>query len=104
MSAAHVHVRVAAEAYAIPVAHVVEVGEIGSLTSAPGSAGGNARAAQPDAREDDRDRIAPEAQDEATSAIYGMPRSAAERGADRILPLGGIAVELCGLSLSQVAA
>lgn len=44
------------------------------------------------------------AQDEATSAIYGMPRAAAERGSDRVLSLGGIAVELCGLSLREVAA
>jgi chemotaxis signal transduction protein len=40
MSVAHVHVRVGAEAYALPVAHVVEVGEIGSLTFAPGAAPG----------------------------------------------------------------
>jgi two-component system chemotaxis response regulator CheB len=34
------------------------------------------------------------AQDEATSAIYGMPRAAAEAGVDRVLPLGAIADEL----------
>ena len=35
------------------------------------------------------------AQDEATSAIYGMPRAAAERGVDRVLPLTEIGAELC---------
>jgi purine-binding chemotaxis protein CheW len=40
MSVAHVHVRVGAEAYALPVAHVVEVGEIGYLAFAPGAAPG----------------------------------------------------------------
>ncbi|MHB8468897.1 MAG: chemotaxis protein CheB [Gaiellaceae bacterium] len=34
------------------------------------------------------------AQDEATSAVYGMPREAAKRGAELILPLGGIATAL----------
>jgi two-component system, chemotaxis family, protein-glutamate methylesterase/glutaminase len=42
------------------------------------------------------------AQDEASSAIYGMPRAAAERGADRVLPLGEIAPELCRLTLRAV--
>jgi purine-binding chemotaxis protein CheW len=40
MSVVHVHVQVGAEAYAVPVAHVVEIGEIGSLTFAPGAAPG----------------------------------------------------------------
>jgi two-component system chemotaxis response regulator CheB len=39
------------------------------------------------------------AQDEATSAIYGMPRAAAERGVDRVLPLMKIGTELCRLTL-----
>jgi two-component system chemotaxis response regulator CheB len=39
------------------------------------------------------------AQDEATSAIYGMPRAAAEHGVDRVLPLTGIGTELCRLTL-----
>jgi two-component system chemotaxis response regulator CheB len=39
------------------------------------------------------------AQDEATSAIYGMPRAAAEQGVDRVLPLTRIATELCRLTL-----
>lgn len=39
------------------------------------------------------------AQDEATSAIYGMPRAAAERGVDRVLPLLDIGPELCNLTL-----
>jgi two-component system chemotaxis response regulator CheB len=34
------------------------------------------------------------AQDEATSAIYGMPRAAAERGVDLVLPLAEIATTL----------
>jgi two-component system chemotaxis response regulator CheB len=34
------------------------------------------------------------AQDEATSALYGMPREAAERGAAQILPIGEIAAAL----------
>ena len=37
MSTVHVHVRVGAEMYALPVAHVLEVGEIGDLTIAPGA-------------------------------------------------------------------
>jgi chemotaxis signal transduction protein len=37
MSDVHVHVRVGAELYAFPVKHVLEVGEIGDLTVAPGS-------------------------------------------------------------------
>ena len=39
------------------------------------------------------------AQDEATSVIYGMPRAAAERGVDKILPLTEIALELCTLTV-----
>jgi two-component system chemotaxis response regulator CheB len=39
------------------------------------------------------------AQDEATSAIYGMPRAAAEQGVDRVLPLTAIGTELCRLTL-----
>lgn len=38
------------------------------------------------------------AQDEATSAIFGMPRAAAERGATRVLALPDIAAELNGLA------
>jgi two-component system chemotaxis response regulator CheB len=38
------------------------------------------------------------AQDEATSVIYGMPRAAAERGVDRVLPLNEIGAELCHLT------
>ncbi len=37
------------------------------------------------------------AQDEATSAIYGMPRAAAELGAQRIVPLDAIGPLLAGL-------
>jgi chemotaxis signal transduction protein len=37
MSHVHVQVRVGAELYAFPVDHVLEVGEIGDLTIAPGS-------------------------------------------------------------------
>jgi two-component system chemotaxis response regulator CheB len=37
------------------------------------------------------------AQDEATSAVFGMPRAAAERGADLVLPLEGIATRLRSL-------
>jgi two-component system chemotaxis response regulator CheV len=33
----HVQVRVGSELYALPVAHVLEVGEIGALTIAPGA-------------------------------------------------------------------
>jgi two-component system, chemotaxis family, protein-glutamate methylesterase/glutaminase len=39
------------------------------------------------------------AQDEATSAIYGMPRAAAAVGVDRVLPLAEIGSELCNLTL-----
>jgi two-component system, chemotaxis family, protein-glutamate methylesterase/glutaminase len=39
------------------------------------------------------------AQDEATSVIYGMPRAAAERGVDRVLPLTAIGRELRKLRL-----
>jgi chemotaxis signal transduction protein len=37
MSDVHVRVRVGVERYAIPVAHVLEVGEIGDLSAAPGA-------------------------------------------------------------------
>jgi chemotaxis signal transduction protein len=37
MTDVHVQVRVGAEQYALPVAYVLEVGEIGDLTVAPGS-------------------------------------------------------------------
>jgi two-component system chemotaxis response regulator CheV len=37
MSGVHVQVRVGSELYALPVAHVLEVGEIGTLTVAPGA-------------------------------------------------------------------
>jgi chemotaxis signal transduction protein len=37
MSDVHVQVRVGSELYALPVAHVLEVGEIGNLTVAPGA-------------------------------------------------------------------
>ena len=37
MSDVHVQVRVGAELYAVPVAHVLEIGEIGELTAAPGA-------------------------------------------------------------------
>jgi chemotaxis signal transduction protein len=37
MSDVHVRVRVGAERYAIPVAHVLEIGDIGDLSVAPGS-------------------------------------------------------------------
>jgi two-component system chemotaxis response regulator CheB len=41
------------------------------------------------------------AQDEATSAIYGMPREAAKRGARLILPLGDIAGALTTVALER---
>jgi two-component system chemotaxis response regulator CheB len=41
------------------------------------------------------------AQDEATSAVYGMPREAAKRGAELILPLGEIAGVLMNLALER---
>jgi two-component system, chemotaxis family, protein-glutamate methylesterase/glutaminase len=44
------------------------------------------------------------AQDEATSAIFGMPRAAAEGGVDRVLSLTEIGVELCNLRSRVVAA
>ena len=44
------------------------------------------------------------AQDEATSVIYGMPRAAAERGVDLVLPLTEIAAELCTLTAVRRAA
>jgi chemotaxis signal transduction protein len=37
MSDVHVQVRVGAELYALPVTHVLEIGEIGDLTAAPGA-------------------------------------------------------------------
>jgi chemotaxis signal transduction protein len=37
MSDVHVRVRVGIERYAIPVAHVLEIGEIGELSAAPGT-------------------------------------------------------------------
>jgi chemotaxis signal transduction protein len=37
VSDVHVQVRVGAELYAFPVAHVLEVGEVGDLTVAPGA-------------------------------------------------------------------
>jgi chemotaxis response regulator CheB len=43
------------------------------------------------------------AQDEATSAIYGMPRAAAAAGVDRVLPLTEIAAALCSLRLRSAA-
>ena len=44
------------------------------------------------------------AQDEATSAVYGMPREAARRGAELILPLGEIAGVLTTVALEPSAA
>jgi two-component system chemotaxis response regulator CheB len=41
------------------------------------------------------------AQDEATSAVYGMPREAARRGAELILPLGDIAGVLTTVGLDR---
>jgi two-component system chemotaxis response regulator CheB len=38
------------------------------------------------------------AQDEESSAVFGMPRAAAERGAELVLPLGRIAATLCRLT------
>jgi len=44
------------------------------------------------------------AQDEATSAIFGMPRAAIERGAaTQVLPLGSIAALLCRLAAADRA-
>jgi two-component system, chemotaxis family, protein-glutamate methylesterase/glutaminase len=44
------------------------------------------------------------AQDEATSAVYGMPLEAAKRGASRILPIGEIAAVLTAVAVEQRAA
>jgi two-component system chemotaxis response regulator CheB len=41
------------------------------------------------------------AQDEPSSVVYGMPRAAAERGADLILPLSAIGDALSGLRTAQ---
>jgi two-component system, chemotaxis family, protein-glutamate methylesterase/glutaminase len=41
------------------------------------------------------------AQDEATSAVYGMPREAAKRGAELILPVGDIAAVLVTVGLER---
>jgi two-component system chemotaxis response regulator CheB len=44
------------------------------------------------------------AQDEATSAIFGMPCAAAEAGADTVLPIGAIAGALLRLAAVETAA
>jgi two-component system chemotaxis response regulator CheB len=44
------------------------------------------------------------AQDEATSAIFGMPRAAAEAGVDMMLPVGKIAGALMRLAAVETAA
>jgi two-component system, chemotaxis family, protein-glutamate methylesterase/glutaminase len=44
------------------------------------------------------------AQDEETSAIFGMPRAAAEAGADIVLPIGAIAGALVRLATVETAA
>jgi two-component system chemotaxis response regulator CheB len=41
------------------------------------------------------------AQDEATSAVYGMPHEAAKRGAAQILPIGEIAAALIAAAVGQ---
>jgi two-component system chemotaxis response regulator CheB len=41
------------------------------------------------------------AQDEATSAVYGMPREAVKRGAELTLPLGDIAGVLTTVALER---
>jgi two-component system chemotaxis response regulator CheB len=41
------------------------------------------------------------AQDEESSAVFGMPRAAAERGAEFVLPLERIASTLCRLTLKR---
>jgi two-component system chemotaxis response regulator CheB len=41
------------------------------------------------------------AQDEASSAVFGMPRAAAECGAQLVLPLDGIAPRLCALRVVE---
>jgi two-component system chemotaxis response regulator CheB len=43
------------------------------------------------------------AQDQESSAIYGMPRAAAARGVDRVLSPGEIAAYLTGLRYQPVA-
>jgi two-component system chemotaxis response regulator CheB len=40
------------------------------------------------------------AQDEETSVVYGMPREAAERGVDLVLPVSKIGPELAALKLA----
>jgi two-component system chemotaxis response regulator CheB len=44
------------------------------------------------------------AQDEATSAVFGMPKAATESGAEVVLPLSGIATELRQLTVAEAAA
>jgi two-component system, chemotaxis family, protein-glutamate methylesterase/glutaminase len=44
------------------------------------------------------------AQDEGTSAIFGMPRAAVEAGADIVLPIGAIAGALLRLAAVETAA
>jgi two-component system chemotaxis response regulator CheB len=44
------------------------------------------------------------AQDEATSAIFGMPRAAAEAGVDMVLPVGRIAAALVRLAAVETVA
>jgi two-component system, chemotaxis family, protein-glutamate methylesterase/glutaminase len=44
------------------------------------------------------------AQDETTSAIFGMPRAAVEAGADVVLPIGAIAGALVSLAAVETAA
>jgi chemotaxis response regulator CheB len=44
------------------------------------------------------------AQDEATSAVYGMPCEAAKRGAAMILPIGRIAEALTAIAFARPTA